>query len=136
MELKMQDSPVIKKTLELCQTLLDQPTFHEMRGHIDAFSADDEARQQYNRVYELQEAIQAKTEEPTQEEIETFEREREALFANDVVRNFNDTQQALHKLQQTVTAYIANTFRLGRLPEAGDFSEGGCGPNCGCGGKK
>lgn len=134
MELKMQDSPVIQKTLELCQTLLDQPTFHEMRGHIDAFSADDDARGQYNRVYEMQEAIQSSSEAPTQDDLDAFEQEREALLANEVVSNFMDTQQALHKLQQTVTAYIANTFRLGRLPEPDDFNSS-CGPKCGCGGK-
>ena len=135
MELKTEDSPVILKTLELCQTLLDQPTFHEMRAHVDAFSEDQEARQQYNRVYEMQEAIQSATAAPSQEEMDAFECERKALFTNEVVRNFTETQQALHKLQETITSYIANTFRLGRLPEKNDFAAGSCGPQCRCGGK-
>ena len=133
MELKMQDSPVIQKTLELCQVLLDQPAFHEMRKHIDAFSSDEKARTQYQRVYEMQEALE-QGDRSDDDQITAFEQERNALFANEVVRNFTDTQQALHKLQQTVSAYIAATFRLGRLPGEDDFERESCGPHCRCSG--
>lgn len=138
MELKTQDSPVIEKTKELCKTLTEQPVFAEIRNGIDAFNADAALREQYNRLYALQEELQAKHgrgEELSDEEVESFEREREAFMASELARNFMEAQQAMHKLQQTVGQYVMMTFRLGRVPTEDDFPKGGCGPNCGCSGK-
>lgn len=137
MQLKTQDSPVIEKTKELCQTLLDQPSFHSIRQRIDAFASDETARNQYNRLCDMQEMLQAKDEQGvplTDEEVENYEKEREELFANPVARGFVDAQQELHKLQETVSQYITKTFKLGRMPTEDDFESGGCGPNCGCSG--
>ncbi len=136
MELKSQDSPVIEKTKELCQTLLEQPSFESIRRRIETFAGDEEARAHYNRLCDMQEQLQAKDQQGvglSDEEVETFEKERDALFGNPVARGFIDAQQELHKLQETVGQYISKTFKLGRLPTEADFEEGACGPKCGCG---
>ena len=138
MELKTQDSPVIEKTKELCQTLLEQSVFSEIRNGIETFNADEALREQYNSLYSRQEGLQEKHgrgESLSDEEVEEFERDREALMANEAARNFMDAQQAMHKLQQTISQYVMLTFRLGRVPTDDDFPKTGCGPNCGCGGK-
>ncbi len=137
MELKTQDSPVIEKTKELCLTLLDQPSFHQIRDSIERFSQDEAVREQYNQLCDRQEMLQQKDGQGlpiSDEEIEAFERERDELFANPIAKEFMDAQQALHKLQQTVGQYISKTFKLGRLPTDDDFETGSCGPNCGCSG--
>lgn len=137
MELKTQDSPVIEKTKELCSTLLEQPSFHQIRDSIERFSQDEAVREQYNQLCDRQEMLQQKDGQGLQisdEEIESFEKERDALFANPIAKEFMDAQQALHKLQQTVGQYISKTFKLGRLPTDDDFETGSCGPNCGCSG--
>jgi len=137
MQLKTKDSPVIEKTKELCQTLLEQPSFHSIRQRIDAFAADADARDQYNRLCDMQEMLQAKDAQGVplgDEEVEAYEKEREGLFANPTARGFMDAQQELHKLQETVNQYITQTFKLGRLPTDDDFEAGACGPKCGCGG--
>jgi hypothetical protein len=41
-------------------------------------------------------------------------------------------QQAIHKMQETVTQYVAKTYELGRIPGTEDFDSGGCGHGCGC----
>lgn len=137
MLLKTEDSPVITKTKELCETLLEQDSFHDIRRRIDAFAEDEAARAQYNKLCDMQEMLQAKDgqgEPLTDEEINHFEKEREALFANPVAHAFMEAQQELHKLQETVSQYISKTFKLGRLPTEDDFEKGACGPNCGCSG--
>lgn len=137
MELKTQDSPVIEKTKELCSTLLEQPSFHQIRDSIERFSQDEAVREQYNQLCDRQEMLQQKDGQGLQisdEEIKAFEKERDALFANPIAKEFMDAQQALHKLQQTVGQYISKTFKLGRLPTDDDFETGSCGPNCGCSG--
>ncbi len=137
MELKTQDSPVIEKTKELCSTLLEQPTFHQIRDSIERFSQDEAVREQYNQLCDRQEMLQQKDGQGmpiSDEEIEAFEKERDALFANPIAKEFMDAQQALHKLQQTVGQYISKTFKLGRLPTDDDFETGSCGPKCGCSG--
>ena len=137
MLLKTQDSPVIEKTKELCETLMEQPSFHDIRNRIEAFAGDASSREQYNRLCDMQEKLQAKDGqglELSDEEIAAYEKEREALFANPVASAFMDAQQELHKLQQTVGQYISKTFKLGRLPTDADFEQGSCGPKCGCAG--
>ena len=37
-------SAIIEKTLELCQTIVDQPEFKDLRRRVDAFMADEDAK--------------------------------------------------------------------------------------------
>lgn len=137
MQLKTQDSPVIEKTKELCATLLDMPSFQAIRARIDAFAADDQAREQYEKLCDLQEMLQAKDSQGiplTDEEMDNYDKERESLFNNPVASDFISAQQDLHKLQETISQYVSKTFKLGRVPTEDDFEAGKCGPRCGCGG--
>lgn len=134
-------SPVIEKTEELCQTILAQPSFQEIRAHIDAFTADAEAQNLYQELVDLQEELQAKQRRGVAlapDEITQFESGRDALFANPVGKAFVDAQQQLHALNDSINKYVSKTFELGRMPTEEDLtSGGGCcggggGGGCGC----
>ena len=127
---------LIERTRELCQAILDQPEYQAIRQQIETFMGDEEAKGQYQLLSERGEYLQHKQTQGVRlsdEEIAEFEKQREQFFNNPISRGFVDAQQAMHKMQETVSQYVGKTFELGRVPEPDDFSSGGCGPSCGCG---
>ncbi len=137
METETQETVVIQKTRELCQTILDQPEVRRMRERIDAFAADDKTRGQYDSLMIKGQALQQKQQAGLPldgGEITAFETLREEFLNNPVARGFLDAQEEMHKLQQSVAQYVSKTFELGRVPEEADLDHGGggCG-NGGCG---
>lgn len=129
-------SVVTQKTRELCQALLNQPEVRALRGNIETFMANDQARGQYNQLMAKGQALQEKQHsgQPlTDSEIGDFEKLRETFLRNPVARNFLDAQEDLQKLQQSVSQYVSKTFELGRVPEESELEEhGSCGHGCGC----
>lgn len=133
--IQQDETPVIRKTKELCQTILDQPAYQEMKRTIVAFLSDPRVSAQYQRLCDLQEALQEKHESGlaiSDEEIADFEKQESEFLSNPVAQGFIDAQRAMHKIEQTVGAYVRKTFELGRMPTDEDFAGGGCGPSCGC----
>ncbi len=130
----IEPNAILQKTLELCQTILDQREVQSMRRDIDNFLADDGAQMQYRLVMEKGEVLQKKqnSDEPlTQQELDDFEKQRQALFHNPVASAFLDAQREFHQVQQSILQYVTKTFELGRLPSPEDFSS--CQPGCSCG---
>jgi cell fate (sporulation/competence/biofilm development) regulator YlbF (YheA/YmcA/DUF963 family) len=126
----------LQKTRELCQTLLDQPEIQTVRRRVDAFMADELAKNQYQLVSEQGEALQQKQQlglPMNETEIAEFEKNRQSLLGNPVARDFLDAQQEMHRVQQSVLQYVIKTLELGRVPAPEDFDSGSCGPSCGCG---
>ena len=135
MQATLEETPILQKTRELCQTIIDQPEFQAIRRQIDSFLSDEEAKMQYQLVMERGEALQQKQQASmalTDEEVAEFEQQREALVNNPVARGFLDAQQEMRKMQESVGQFVSKTFELGRLPSPEDFSEGSCGSGCGC----
>ena len=129
------DSPILEKTRELCQAILDHGDFHEVRRNIDAFMADEKARGEYESLMEKGESLNHKQQQGASlspEEIADFERHRENVLNNPVSRAFLDAQQEMQKVQESVSKYVSKTFELGRLPSEEEMSGGGCGEGCGC----
>ena len=130
-----EESAVIQKTRELCQTLLDQPDVQSMRQRIDAFVADDRAKTQYDTLMTKGQALQQKQQLGTplsNDEITDFEQHREAFVNNPVAKGFLDAQEEMNQLQQSLGKYVTKTFELGRVPGPEDFDSGSCGHGCGC----
>ena len=130
-----EESAVIQKTRELCQTLLDQPDVQSMRQRIDAFAADDRAKAQYDTLMVKGQALQQKQQlgSPlSNAEITDFEKHREAFVNNPVAKGFLDAQEEMNQLQQSLGQYVSKTFELGRVPGPEDFDSGSCGHGCGC----
>lgn len=133
--IQQEDTAVIRKTKELCQTILEQPAYQEMKRTIQLFLSDVPMRTQYQRLCDLQDTLHQKHEnglDITDTEIAEFEREETEFLSNPIAQGFIDAQRAMHKIESTVGAYVRKTFELGRMPTDDDFSEGGCGPSCGC----
>src|SRR5205085_4697773 len=93
----IEETPVVQKTRELCQAILEQPNMRDIRQRIDAFMGDEKARQQYDALTAKGQSLQEKqqTGRLTQDEISSFEKDRETLFNNPVARGFLDAQEEL-----------------------------------------
>lgn len=134
----IEDGPVMEKTRELCQTILDSPDMQSIRKRIDAFMEDDSSRSLYNALVTKGQALQQKqdqSEELSTEEINDFEQGREALLGNPLAREFLEAQEELHNVQHSIQKYIKKTMELGRMPTSDDLNSscGGGGGGCGCG---
>jgi len=132
----IEETPIIRKTKELCQTILDQPGMQALRQRIDAFMGDDKTRAQYDGLLTKGQALQQKQQAAlplTGEEISDFEQHRDSLLQNPVARGFLDAQQELHQVQESIHHYVSKTLELGRLPSEEEVNGGCCGHDgCGC----
>jgi len=136
MTMTIEESPVMQKTRELCQTILDQPSMQSIRQRIDAFMGDEATRTNYDDLVQKGQVLQQKQQNASPlsgEEIADFEQHRDTLMKNPVARGFLDAQEELHHLQQSVHQYVNKTLELGRLPTEEEMSGGSCGHGCGCG---
>ena len=133
----MEETVINRKTRELCQAILDEPSVQALRKSIDSFMANDTARAQYDGVVAKGQALQQKQQMSvalTDEEISEFEQHRDALLKNPVASDFMDAQQQLRDVQESIHRHVNKTFELGRLPSEEDLSSGCCsdGQGCGC----
>lgn len=129
------DSPILRRTLELCEAIVEQPDFKALKGRIDAFMSDDLAKFQYQQVNDLGQMLQMKQEngmELQPEEIGRFEAVRKEFLSNPVATDFLDAQREMQELHQTVARALDKTFELGRRPSQDDLQDGSCGSGCGC----
>ena len=135
MTTEIESSAILGKTRELCQTIVDQPEFQQIRASIDAFLADDSARQLYQTVMEKGNELQQKQRMGAplaSEEISDFESQRDTLINNPVAKAFIEAQQQMHEVQSSVTQWVTKTFEIGRVPTEEDLASCGCSSGCGC----
>jgi len=142
MSIVAEDSQVISKTKELCAQIVSDPTFLKLQAQVERFLSDDAARLQYQSVHERGEELHHKQHagiELGAVEIREFEAARDALFANEIARDFLSAQRELEGLQKEIGKYVSSTIENGRVPSAEDLVEsgGGCcgghgGGGCGC----
>jgi cell fate (sporulation/competence/biofilm development) regulator YlbF (YheA/YmcA/DUF963 family) len=137
MSIVSENSSVIAKTRELCAHIASDPQFLQLQESVERFLNDDGARLQYQSVHERGEELHHKQHAGIQlgaAEIREFEVAREALFDNEVARDFVAAQQELETLQKEIRKYVGMTLELGRVPTAEDLAEAGGGGCCGGGG--
>ena len=130
-----EETPVIAKTRELCETILGQPGYAQIKESIMAFLSDDHARTLYEKLCDQQEVLSDKQERGlpiSAEEDAEFDRMEKEFIAMPVAEQFIKAQRQMHKIEKTVSEYVRKTFELGRVPLESDFSSGSCGPSCGC----
>ena len=135
MSIVAEDSALIVKTKELCAQIASDSTFLELQAKVERFLSDDSARLQYQSVHERGEELHHKQHAGVElgaTEIREFESAREALFENEIARDFLAAQRELETLQKEIGKYVGSTIELGRVPTADDLADkGGC---CGGGG--
>lgn len=142
MSLTADDSSIMVKTRELCAEIAGNSTFLKLQESVERFLNDDASRLQYQSVHERGEELHQKQHAGVQlgaAEIREFEAAREALFENEIARNFLSAQQELDHLQKEIRKIVGLTLELGRVPTSDDLAEasgGGCcgggGGGCGC----
>lgn len=121
---------IVQKTRELCQSILDDPGFKETYRQIETFMGDSAAQDQYRSLSEKGQELHQKQhmgEEIDAKEVQEFDKEREAFFANAVAAGFVEAQERMQQIQDMIGKQVEKTFELGRLPEKSDFREGCCG---------
>jgi cell fate (sporulation/competence/biofilm development) regulator YlbF (YheA/YmcA/DUF963 family) len=132
----IEDTPIIRKTREFCQMLLDEPGMKALRQRIDDFMADEQTRALYDGLITKGQALQEKQQQSlplTGEEISDFEQQRDSLLKNPVARGFIDAQQELHQVRESIQRYVSKTIELRRLPSEEELGSGCCGDHsCGC----
>jgi len=129
------DNAVRQKTLELCETIVQQPQFQDIRRRVDSFMADSRALQLYESLTEKGRSLHEKQHQGLQldaVEIAAFESDRQALFDHPVAKAFIDAQEEMHELQEGVHQFVNKTFELGRVPTETDLEDDSCGEGCGC----
>ena len=128
-------SPIQLKLQELCETIVSQPEFENIRQRVDAFMADEASKTLYQSVVEQGDALHQKQhsgEQLDESVVASFEKDREALFSNPVAKGFLDAQEEIHTITQSVNKTVSKTFELGRTPTSEDLGEESCGSGCGC----
>lgn len=137
MSIIAEDSTVIVKTRELCAQIASDPVFLQLQENVERFLNDDAARLQYQSVHERGEELHHKQHAGVElgaTEIREFEAAREALFDNEVAREFLTAQQELERLQKEISKYISLTLESGKVPTAEDIAAASGGGCCGGGG--
>lgn len=135
MALTAEDSIIVQKTKELCQSILEHPDFQNVRRNIDAFMADDRAKQEYQSLVERSEELNHKQHQGVKlsdQEINDFQSQRERVVNNPLAANFIRAQQEMHGIQESVNKYLSKTLALGRVPTDDEMDSGSCGEGCGC----
>ena len=143
MSIVAENSAVIVKTKELCAQIASDPSFLKLQADVERFLGDDSARLQYQSVHERGEELHNKQHAGVElgaTEIREFESARDALFENEIARDFLSAQRELETLQKEIGKYVGSTIELGRVPTADDLADkgGGCcgggggGGGCGC----
>ena len=133
----MEETLIARKTRELCQAILDEPSVKALRQSIDSFMADEQTREQYEDLVAKGQALQEKQQGSvplTGEEISDFEQHRDALLKNPVASSFLDAQHELQQVQESIHQHVRKTIELGRLPSEEELSQSCCGHDgCSCG---
>src|SRR6476660_6024783 len=99
MALTTEDSLIVQKTRELCQSILEHPEFQSLRKDIDIFMADDSAKQDYQALVEKSEELNHKQHQGvhlSQDEISAYETHRERVVNNPLAAGFIRAQQEVH----------------------------------------
>jgi cell fate (sporulation/competence/biofilm development) regulator YlbF (YheA/YmcA/DUF963 family) len=127
---------LVAKTQELCQTVLDQPNFNELRQRVEAFLNDELVKFKFQMVNEKGNILQMKQSGGmpiNSDEIAEFQKMREELLANPVAMGFIEAQTEMQRIHDSVNKYLTKTFELGRVPQPEDLDDGSCCSSGGCG---
>jgi cell fate (sporulation/competence/biofilm development) regulator YlbF (YheA/YmcA/DUF963 family) len=127
---------VVRKTRELCQAILDQPEFTQIKQQVDDFMNDELAKFKFQMLTQKGNLLQMKQQHGApmvESEITEFQRMREELMENPVARGFLEAQEKISRVHDSIFKHLNKTYELGRLPTDEDFEDGSCcDSTCGC----
>ncbi|MCC2685224.1 MAG: hypothetical protein K0R75_2123 [Paenibacillaceae bacterium] len=129
------NAAVLGKMEELCETLLQQEQFDELRAMLERFAADARAQEQYDHFAKIGQNLLEKERsgiEPTDDEKAGYEREERAVYGNDVIRQYLYANREFDQLKQMIDQYFSKTVETGRVPGGRELIR----PIRGCGSHK
>ena len=132
-----ESTPVLDKTRELCESIVQDSNFKKLQQDVEAFLNDEQAKLSYQSVHQRGEELhqkQASGVELSKTEIKEFEDARESLLNNELVTKFLAAKQELESLQRMIGQHVGMTMEMGRVPSPEEVAHemgGGC---CGGGG--
>lgn len=132
-----ESTPVLDKTRELCESIVQDSSFRKLQQDVEAFLNDEQAKLSYQSVHQRGEELhqkQASGVELSKTEIKEFEDARESLLNNELVTKFLAAKQELESLQRMIGQHVGMTMEMGRVPSPEEVAHemgGGC---CGGGG--
>jgi cell fate (sporulation/competence/biofilm development) regulator YlbF (YheA/YmcA/DUF963 family) len=135
MGLTAEDTTILQKTREICQSIVEHPEYQSLRKNIEVFLSNDGARSDYQTLVEKSEELNHKQHQGVRlspQEISDFESHRERVVSNPVAADFIKAQQEMHNMQESINKYLSKTFELGRVPASDEMESGSCGHGCGC----
>jgi cell fate (sporulation/competence/biofilm development) regulator YlbF (YheA/YmcA/DUF963 family) len=138
MDLLEDESSVMRKTRDLCETIASDSDYRELLEKVEKFLGDDEARLSYQSVHESGQALNQKQQSGLQlsdSEIAEFEGARTELLNNPIASDFMQAQQTFEALQSSVSRMVGMTLELGRVPTPEDVAQASGGGCCGGGGE-
>lgn len=152
MSILNEDSAVYARVRDLCAAVVSDPEVLVLKGNIDAFLQDAEARALFECVNKMGEELRQKNMagmEPTESEIEQFDKLREEVIKNTVCHEFLQSRQKVDNIFGEINRYFGMTLELNRVPtiEEVDASynqeasggccggNGSCGDDCACEGE-
>lgn len=112
--------------LSLCSTLLDGNQFTDANQKIEAFLADDSAKQLYIDLTSLRAQLQQRQQrgfELTAGEVAKLEKIQAEADANPTVKDFAEASEELNQIKAAVVAYLEKSFEICRPPSDEDFAE-------------
>ncbi len=122
------------KTRELCDALVQLPTFAETFRKYQSFMEDELAKFEWQMVNDRGMLLQQKEAaglpiEPA--ELGEFDGMRDRLLEKTVIKEFIEAQQELAAMHKLVFPMLNKTFELGRVPVPEDFFNDLCDSTCG-----
>src|SRR6266705_3251926 len=107
------ETELTQKTKDLCQAIVELPSFATVKERVDAFMSDELLKFQFQMVSDKGNLLQLKQNSaaPINEaEIVEFQKMRDDLLANPVAKNFIEAQNEMARIQESVNRYLSKTF--------------------------
>lgn len=146
MSVLLEDSAIYTAARALCAAMIEDEQVLKLKGDIDTFLTDGEARSLFDCVNKMGQELTEKHQagmEPSEEEITQFDSLRQNVITNSVCHNFLQARQQIDAIFSEVNRYFGLALELNRVPsheeleaamtpQAGGCCGGGCGEDGEC----
>lgn len=138
------EKELLSSTTALCEALAQAPQIIAAKARIGLFFQNPEATKLFEEVNSYGEELRNKHlagMPPTEEEINKFDKLREAVINNETAKGFLEARQSIDGILNTISQYLGMSIDLGRAPTPEEVEQArqqsasascSCGGNCDC----
>lgn len=129
--------PAFEESLNaLCAVIAANPEVQAARESAEAFLADEDAVSLYRELMNTGRDLERRHRSGqaiSADEVEAFTDLQEQADGHDGIRSFNEAQEVLQQIANTVNGFVSKTLETGKVPSHEEvLGGGGCGEGCGC----